>query len=107
MGKRGSQPDSSLLYQFDLEGNLTKTFNGIQEAVDFHKSTYSSLSAALSRSSCFGRKCYFSRSKDFKLPNKKTDANPLHSKVGSSKKGLQIKDARLFLKEEFDEEDDF
>lgn len=79
MGKRGRQPYLPV-YQFDLEGNLIYMHKTLDVAVENLLISKATISAAMRQKSCYHRKWYFSRMKNFVVPIKKTNQNPLLSK---------------------------
>lgn len=68
------------VYMFDLEGKLIDTFLNSKFASDKLELKKNTIEVAIIRKSCVNSKWYFSKNKDFKMPKKKANFNPLLSK---------------------------
>ena len=81
MGKRG--PKSHLpVYQFDLEGNLIYMHKTLEIAAENLLMGKHHLFTCIKQKTCYHKKWYFSRKKDFSVPVKKINFNPLLTRKG-------------------------
>jgi hypothetical protein len=94
--------NKKIVYQFDVEGILINTFENPDKASEQLKTSSNTIRAAINRKSCVGSKYYLSYSKDFKIPIKKINSNPLLSKTYQWKNPSTKTLEDLFLQENED-----
>lgn len=76
--KRG--PKSLPVYQFDIDGNFIYRHANAETACENLLIAEGALRSCMQRKNCYRHKWYFSPTKDFKVPVKKWNHNPLYSR---------------------------
>lgn len=80
MGRNKYTIGQRTLYLFDITGMLISKFDTITEIANKTGCHYETINSALDRQSCFASKYYVSLNKDFKIPFKNSNFNPILSK---------------------------
>jgi len=102
---RGKRNDKTL-YQFDLEGNFVQKYESINSASLILKINPSAISSSIPRNGCVKGRYYFSYDKEFTVPAKKAQFNPLLN-GGKGNLDFVTDTHNEIINDDFDDEDEY